>query len=179
DRFLDELLDERLAPGVEHGRSESASKTADPRKTNPIDLMTFTVEHDHPRFLYHFPHQFRSPRFTVVIAAYGQYRNLNAGTKVLCKHFGLFHEAVVCQVATEQEHVGLVRRLCKHLPQRTRCVSSVMGVTHHCQTKPITFRHCILLRNSLIIRDLLASAAVFVARSRSEPVQSTPILQQP
>src|SRR5438093_12070822 len=45
DRFLHELLNQRLTPSVQHPPAETAAEPADPRESNSGDFDGFTVEH--------------------------------------------------------------------------------------------------------------------------------------
>ena len=104
-RLVHELLDDRLAPGAEGARAESAAEPFDPRNADSSELDGVSVEHHHSRVGEDLADFDFLSRLDIVVAEYGR-RGHAQRDELARKHARLLRSAVVGEVAGKQQHLG-------------------------------------------------------------------------
>lgn len=128
ERFLDKRFHERFAPGVEHPPAESAAKPSDSGEASTADLDRFAIEHGHAAFLQNLTHLLRLTRFEIVVAENADHRHAHRCAQISNQLVRFLGEAVIGQVAAEQENVGLLRDLFENFEQRAARMFPVMHI---------------------------------------------------
>src|SRR5690349_16659945 len=85
-RFVERLVDERLADRLSERRQLAATEAAEEAlyagEPDALDLMRLLVENDHSRGAEDFGHLFRLPAFVIVVPEHAEHRN-RAGADIL------------------------------------------------------------------------------------------------
>src|SRR5437762_6191986 len=105
DRLLDELFNERFAPGVQHSSPETAAESSDSSETNSRDFDGFSVKHIHACVIENFGDQLRLARFEVVVAENCNGRDSHSSANICDEFLGFFWESVICEISTEEQHI--------------------------------------------------------------------------
>ena len=142
DRFVHELLDDLFAPRTERPAPEAAGEALDAGEADPEDLGGVAVEHDDAGVLEDPGDLALLARFEVVVAEDGDDRNLDGGKQLLDEAARLFDQAVVGQVAAEDENVGRLANLGEQRLQRSRRRrAAVVQIAERGDTNGVLRRH--------------------------------------
>jgi hypothetical protein len=96
------------SPGLERALAEATPEALDPREADPVDLARLAVQHGRPGIGQDPPHLGLLPRLVLVVAQHGDDGHLHRRGQLLGEHPGLRGEAVVREIAAEDEDVGLL-----------------------------------------------------------------------
>ena len=110
DGFVDILLDNLFAPRLQDAVVKPATKPFDPGKADTIQFVGFAVEHAHAGVDENAPNFVLLIRLVVMIAKHRQDRHAHAG-QFSHQQLRLFRQAVVGQIATEEQHVRMIGKL--------------------------------------------------------------------
>ena len=104
-RFVDEGLDDLLAPRAERAPAEAAAEPLHPGDADAQDLAGVAVEHDHPGVGEDLGHLGGLVGFEVVVAEDRGGRNAKR-RQLSCEDLRLLGQAVVGQVSRQQDHIS-------------------------------------------------------------------------
>ena len=128
DRFLHELLHQRFAPGVEHAPAKAAGKPAHAGETYSFDFNAFAIKHGRAGLLENIADKPRLTGFKIMIAEDGENRHVHGRAKIDNQLLGFLGEAVIGQVAAEQEDIGFLRALREDIVQCATRMFAVMDI---------------------------------------------------
>ena len=128
NRFFNELLHQRFAPGVEHAAPEAAGKPAYAGEADSFDFGALAIEHGDSGLFEHLADEIRLTGFEIMITEHGKNRHVHGRAKIDNQLFGFFGQAIVGQIAAEQEDICLLRAFGEEIVQRAAGMFSVMNI---------------------------------------------------
>lgn len=149
DGFVDELLDRIFTPGSERAASISAGKTFYAGKADAMDFACLAIEHAHSRTGKNAHDLIRFSRFVIMVAEHRNDRNPRCGQAV-DQHMRLFRQAVISQIAAQDQHICVLRRMLKERAQVASRVFRAMQIANRRQPNFFLGNHSALLDVSLM-----------------------------
>ena len=145
---MDELLYARLAPRRKDARAESPWKAFDSGKTDSLYFASFAIENADAAALHNVYHFIDLARFLFMIAEHSDDGHaLRRFADIFHQQTCFVRQAVIDDVAAEEQYVGTVGNLTKRGAKFSICASAIMQVGNGCYADG-TFDHRLTLSNA-------------------------------
>src|SRR5262245_42341887 len=110
---MDKLLGDCLAPGLQCPLAKATPEALNTGKANAVDLTGVSSEHDDSRVTEDLPHLLVLSGLVVMVAKHSQGRYFRISDTRLRQPLGLVGLAIISEIATQQQHIRLLGRLCQ------------------------------------------------------------------
>jgi hypothetical protein len=132
---MDKLLDMLLAPGGQHVSSKAAGKSLDAGEANAHDFTAASIKNVHTCPGEDLVHNVLSPGFVIVISQDRDDRQLAENAERFGEEACFLGQAILGQVAAQQEYVSALGYLRKERLQAALGRFREVRVRQSCQTK--------------------------------------------